>query len=316
MHIFLRHQPKVFSQDLSRGALGNGWDEDDTTPQLLVLGNLLGHKALDLLGGDLFLVGHDVGAARWSVTTEDYESRIRILPGKLCTLTRDTNYGSVQNLRVGQQDSFELGWGHLGALVLDKFLSRCEQITNELTATEYNYLFSIDNVQPAITKDANIASVEPPVLESFRVGLGIVPVPLDDERAADQDLALLAGLDIVAVLVDELGVVAGDQAADGAGPEVRPVDGHRRDAARRLAEAPRLAQPGGAPAELLADLELQVLAHGRRARNGVDPRVELVRHQRGLGDQQVDGRHAEARSGLVLLEVLAELDKVKSRHPV
>lgn len=201
------------------------------------------------------------------------------LPRKFCALARNANHCGIQDLRVREEDGLELGRGYLSTLVLDEFLEIVSALLTSRRAIGVAYLLSINNVEPTVSEHTDIARIEPSVLESLRVRLGVVPVPLDDQRSTDQNFTLLTGLNVVAVLVNQLGVVTRHQAADGSRAEVRPVDGDRRDAASRLAEAPGLSELGGASAQLLAHFDLQVLAHWCRSRNGVDPGVELVCHQ-------------------------------------
>jgi hypothetical protein len=130
--------------------------------------------------------------------------------------------------------------------------------------------------------------VEPAVAQHRRGGGRAVPVPLDDVVAADDDLADLAGGQVVAVVADDLHLHAGDRRADRA----------------RLVPAPEMVGRGDRRG-LAEPVALDHLAAERR----LEPAHHLRRHRR-------PARDADAQRGEVVGVPgrMAEQGGVHRRH--
>mmetsp|Transcript_20168 Transcript_20168/g.37936 ORF Transcript_20168/g.37936 Transcript_20168/m.37936 type:complete len:232 (-) Transcript_20168:733-1428(-) len=198
---------------------------------------------------------------------------------------------------MAQQERFELGGGHLVALVLDELL---EPIHDEEVA--------------GLVHGRDVARVQ----EAVRVygvlrGLLVVEVALHHLRAADPQLSLLVRLgdDLLGIDVHQLRLSVFHQ------PARAPKHGavHRRDQpnGRQLRHAPPLAR-----AVQLEALDAEVrhlLAQG--GGSGEDlleaGEVELV-DDGVLREEEDDGRDDVREGDLVLLEDLQEVARLKPVH--
>ena len=73
------------------------------------------------VAGDVF---HDFGGGRFCPRFENHE-RLRHLPGLLVGNRYDRGVG---HRRMGEQEPFELGGGHLESLVLDELLEPVDDV--------------------------------------------------------------------------------------------------------------------------------------------------------------------------------------------
>src|SRR5207249_11993600 len=100
-------------------------------------------------------------------------------------------------------------------------------------------LLAIGDVQVAVGVDeADVARLQPPVLDGRLRGDLVAEVALHDVVAADDELAGLTGRHVVAVVVDDTHVDAGERLADGGGDHLGGVGvTAHADRARRVVYA-------------------------------------------------------------------------------
>ena len=176
------------------------------------------------------------------------------------------------------------------------------------------FLLAVDDVEPAVPPQPNIAGAEPAVGRKRLAGSGLIPkVSLRHDGAFDEELAGLTLLDVAVGLVDDAHADVGHERADAAG-EVGLAPGHDGHGAGRLAQAPGLAD---VDAEFAGGEFLELFAHGRGAGDGgAEVGLKLVFDEGALGDEEVDGRDGEEGCDLVFLVIGEEEGEVESRHPV
>src|SRR5207302_1321397 len=86
-----------------------------------------------------------------------------------------------------------------------------------LAAADDHVLEAVDDVEEALlVEDADVARIEPAVAECAPCRLRILPVAREDLRAADDDLAGLAGRHGLSIGIDDPDLRVDDGLADGA----------------------------------------------------------------------------------------------------
>ena len=180
-----------------------------------------------------------------------------------------------------------------------------------VAAADDQLLLAVDDEEVAVLVDlAHVAAVEPAVDDGLLGRLLAVPVALHDVVALDDDLADLALLDLVAVVVEQLHLDALDRRADGADLAllVGVVEGGDR---RGLAQPVALEDLA---VERLLEAAHQLAGH-RRAAGAADPqrRVVALLARLVVEHRVVHRRHAGEQRHLVALDDLQRLGGIEAR---
>ena len=183
-----------------------------------------------------------------------------------------------------------------------------------LATAQHHVLLAVDDEDEAVGVDlGDVAGVEPAVGDRFRGGLGAVQVALDHRGAAHPELADLALRDLVAVVVDALGLEGRHRRADAGRLVDEEVAAHRGDDPAGLGHAVAGVGPRGG--DLGVDLGDQVRLQRRAAaaqahQAGGVARGE-VRVQQHLAAHH---RHARHRGDALALDQLQRLAGVPLVH--
>src|SRR3954447_18160397 len=263
-------------EDLARRPLGQLVDEPDLA-RVLVAGDLLLDVLAQLVLGDVLTI-----------------------------LQRDR--GADLFPQLGVRHAEHGGLGHRGMLVEDLLdLARVDVVA----AADDQLLLAVDDEEVAVLVDlGHVATVEPAVLDRVLGGVGLVPVALHDVVALDDDLADLALVDLVAVVVDDLHLDALDRRADRALLALALAVVERGDR-RGLAQAVPLEDRA---IELVLEVAHE-LAGQRRAARDTDAQ------RRGVGvvgmlvveDRAVHRRHAHEDRHAVAPDDLQRLGGIEAR---
>jgi hypothetical protein len=95
----------------------------------------------------------------------------------------DTDDGYVEDIGVGEEESFDFGGCDLDAFVFDEFL------------------LSVNDIGEAVLPDCNVASAEPAVYKGFFCSLWVAIVAICDDWSFDETFSGLSFFDVFAVSV-------------------------------------------------------------------------------------------------------------------
>ena len=130
---------------------------------------------------------------------------------------RQADHGQLGHGRVRRQGVLDLG------------------AVDVLAAGDDHVLLAVDHVQEALLVRADqVTGMEPAAAERLGRGLGVLPVPGHGRRAAVDDLADLAGRDVLHVVVDDPGRHDAHRLADRADLAERVRAGQRAGDRRHL----------------------------------------------------------------------------------